>query len=256
MKPSSSNVRSHNVGTSDYSKHNIQPWDIWEEYNLNPWDADIIKRVLRTKEGDSRVLDYEKIIHICQYRIAALTADTQPDELPEKSDTETYCPGEGEYPPFIGIYDPSNGVDLIKVYSVFQSEVSHNNRNFPEYYAYLGYVNETHRHVYMDLSTHENVWLYKDKKGRYPKKAFEVSSTIDEKPRQVSMKIGGRGLKYELHDYIIDEDGQLLRYMGLNVDGQYVYFVLGVEPLPVKVTSDLKIFNVASQITLGEWQKR
>jgi len=62
-------VRSHNVGNSDYAKHKIQPWDIWLEYDLNPWDADIVKRILRTKTGDSRKLDYEKIIHICQERI-------------------------------------------------------------------------------------------------------------------------------------------------------------------------------------------
>ena len=63
------NVRSYNVGPSDYAKHAIQPWDIWREYNLNPWDADIVKRVLRTKETDGRKLDYEKIIHICKERI-------------------------------------------------------------------------------------------------------------------------------------------------------------------------------------------
>lgn len=62
-------VMSYNIGGSDYSAHKIQPWDIWEEYKLNPWDADIIKRVLRTKVGDSRKLDYEKIIHICKKRI-------------------------------------------------------------------------------------------------------------------------------------------------------------------------------------------
>ena len=62
-------VRSYNVGASDYAQHNIQPWDIWREYNLNPWDADIVKRVLRTKETDGRRLDYEKIIHICKERI-------------------------------------------------------------------------------------------------------------------------------------------------------------------------------------------
>ena len=62
-------VMSYNVGSSDYSSRKIQPWDIWEEYKLNPWDADIIKRVLRTKEGDSRKMDYEKIIHICKKRI-------------------------------------------------------------------------------------------------------------------------------------------------------------------------------------------
>lgn len=48
------NVRDYNIGKSDYSKHAIQPWDIWKEYNLNPWDADIVKRVLRTKEGEPR----------------------------------------------------------------------------------------------------------------------------------------------------------------------------------------------------------
>lgn len=62
-------VRSANVGKSDYSQHIIQAWTIWLAYNLNPWDADIVKRVLRHKEGDSRRMDYEKIIHVSQERI-------------------------------------------------------------------------------------------------------------------------------------------------------------------------------------------
>ena len=66
-----SNIRSYNVGASDYSERKIQPWDIWLEYNLNPWDADIIKRVLRHKPNE-RQLDYEKIIHVCQERIRQL----------------------------------------------------------------------------------------------------------------------------------------------------------------------------------------
>ena len=37
-----SDVRSHNIGTSDYSKHVIQPWSIWIDYNLNAFDADIV----------------------------------------------------------------------------------------------------------------------------------------------------------------------------------------------------------------------
>lgn len=61
-------TREHNVGESDYAKHKIQPWDIWLEYRLNPWDADIVKRVLRNKPGQRR-LDYEKIKHICDERI-------------------------------------------------------------------------------------------------------------------------------------------------------------------------------------------
>lgn len=69
------NIRNYNVGNSDYSKHKIQPWDIWKEYHLNPWDADIVKRVLRTKEGEDRKMDYEKIIHICKERINQLNEE-------------------------------------------------------------------------------------------------------------------------------------------------------------------------------------
>ena len=72
------NIRSSNVGSSDYSKHIIQPWSIWLDYNLDPWDADIVKRVLRTKkvEGktaeESRIEDYQKIIHICKEKLRQL----------------------------------------------------------------------------------------------------------------------------------------------------------------------------------------
>lgn len=67
-----SGVRSHNCGNSDYSSHLIQPWSVWLDYGLNPWDADIVKRVLRTKDGEPRSLDYEKIIHICEERLRQL----------------------------------------------------------------------------------------------------------------------------------------------------------------------------------------
>lgn len=63
-------IRSFNIGNSDYSKHLIQPWTIWLAYpNLTSWDHDIIKRVLRTKKGESREMDYTKIIHDCEERI-------------------------------------------------------------------------------------------------------------------------------------------------------------------------------------------
>lgn len=71
--------RKINEGTSDYAEHIIQPWAIWLDYNLDPWDADIIKRVLRTKkesgmtENEARILDYKKIIHICNEKIRQLS---------------------------------------------------------------------------------------------------------------------------------------------------------------------------------------
>lgn len=65
-------IRNFNVGNSNYSKHIIQPWSIWIDWDLNAWDADIVKRVLRTKKGESRRMDYEKIIHDCNERIRQL----------------------------------------------------------------------------------------------------------------------------------------------------------------------------------------
>ena len=70
--------RKYNVGASDYSEQLIQPWAIWQEYELNPWDADILKRTLRKKkeegmsEVESRIQDYLKIKHICDERIRQL----------------------------------------------------------------------------------------------------------------------------------------------------------------------------------------
>lgn len=68
-------VRKSNIGASDYSKHIIQPWSIWLDWNLNPFDADIIKRVLRTKKGEDRRMDYNKIIHICKERIRQIDTE-------------------------------------------------------------------------------------------------------------------------------------------------------------------------------------
>ena len=70
-------IRGFNIGESDYSEHLIQPWTIWQAYNLNAWDADIIKRVLRTKKNEPRVRDYEKIIHDCEERIRQLKLENE-----------------------------------------------------------------------------------------------------------------------------------------------------------------------------------
>lgn len=68
-KDNNDTVRDYNIGSSDYAEHIVQPWTIWLDWHLNPFDADIIKRVLRNKLGQSRKEDYEKIIHICKERI-------------------------------------------------------------------------------------------------------------------------------------------------------------------------------------------
>ena len=62
-------VRDTHVGNSDYSKRIIQPWSIWLDWKLNPFEADIIKRIGRVKvdagmsEKEQRILDFQKIVH-------------------------------------------------------------------------------------------------------------------------------------------------------------------------------------------------
>ena len=63
-------VSDYNVGKSNYAKHKIQPWEIWTEYKLDPFRADLIKRTLRTKEEEgmtlreTKIQDLEKMKHI------------------------------------------------------------------------------------------------------------------------------------------------------------------------------------------------
>lgn len=74
-------IRSYNVGNSNYSDHIIQPWSIWLDYpELTSFDHDIIKRVLRSKTGENRETDYLKIIHICKERIRQLDYTLQPNK--------------------------------------------------------------------------------------------------------------------------------------------------------------------------------
>lgn len=212
----SEKVQSYNVGKSDYAKHAIQPWDIWKEYNLNPWDADIVKRVLRAKEGEERTLDYEKIIHICKYRIAELSKEVsketkvvtpaeaeKPVEDEESDDTTVFCMDETMKPAmFYTEGEKWNGKYV--GYSVFMCG------NAP--YMYLG-VNAEGSHLYADLSELKQ-WYYASEM-HLPPKAFELKHTNLFGNHRSSLKIGREGKNYEKYDYIITYDGRLLRYFGM-----------------------------------------
>ena len=244
-----SNVRDYNIGKSDYSKHAIQPWDIWKEYNLNPWDADIVKRVLRSKEGEARTLDYEKIIHICKYRISELSKETKvvaPAEAEklvedeESDDTTVFCMDETMKPPML--YTEGKKWDGKYVgYSVFITG------NSP--YMYLG-VNAAGEHLYVDLSAY-GTW-YHTPETHLPPKAFELKYTSLFGNHRSSLKIGYEGKNYEKYDYIITCDGHLLRYFGM--EGEKFYYrnmsakrIDGTYP---EFLSDVKLENKAIQFTL------
>lgn len=233
-----SSVRDYNVGKSDYSKHKIQPWDIWLEYGLNPWDADIVKRVLRTKEGEDRKLDYEKIIHVCKERIRQLEAERA--DTVEENDEPDYktviCPSEKDEPEllyqegiqFSGVYE---------VYGVFQSKGSP--------YAYLGYAGQ---HIYLDLGM-SSKWFYTGR-AWMPKRAFGMGGgTMQGRDHETSMEIGKHGVSYEKHDYIITH-GNLYRYMDSTPEG-HVYMRFEDGGKFTKVVTEHKIFNEAIQYVKG-----
>ena len=234
----SENVHSYNVGKSDYSRHTIQPWDIWKEYNLNPWDSDIVKRVLRTKEGEDRKLDYEKIIHICKERIRQLEVE-RADAVEDNSEPDyktVICPSEKDKPELLY----RQGIEfegLYKVYGVFQS----GGRPF----AYIGYKG---RHVYLDLGTSFG-WCYCDHDW-LPKRAFGMGGALlHGEDHAVSMEIGNYGLSYEKHDYIITH-GNLYRYMDSTPEG-HVYMRFEDGGSFTKVVTGHKLFNEAIQYVKG-----
>lgn len=74
------NPREYNIGKSDYSKHKYQPWDIILEYNLDFFDGNILKYLLRRKGSDKE--DYEKIIHYCQEKLRQINENAQDLKLP------------------------------------------------------------------------------------------------------------------------------------------------------------------------------
>lgn len=251
--PTNENVQSYNVGKSDYAEHAIQPWDIWKEYKLNPWDADIVKRVLRSKEGEPRTLDYEKIIHICKYRIAELSkevlkgtkvvAPAEAEKLvedEENDDTTVFCMDETVKPAMFYIEGEKWNGEYVG-YSVFITG------NSP--YMYLG-ADAEGCHLYVDLSKSEQ-WFYTPE--RYlPPRTFKIKQTTLFGNHRSSLKIGYTGTNYEKHDYIIVGKGILLRYFGMR-GNKFVYRNMSAKRADgtyPEISVFVKLVNKAIQFTL------
>lgn len=247
------NVQSYNVGKSDYAKHAIQPWDIWKEYNLNPWDADIVKRVLRSKEGEERTLDYEKIIHICKYRIAELSKEVsketkvvapaeaeKPVEDEESDDTTVFCLDETMK---LAMFytEGEKWAGKYVGYSVFMVG------NAP--YMYLG-VDAEGYHAYADLSAFKQ-WYYTPE-THLPPKTFKLKDISFFGNHRSSLKIGYWGKNYENYDYIVTYDGRLFRYFGTK-EGKFSYRNMSAKRADgtyPEFLSNVKIENKAIQFTL------
>lgn len=247
MKQSNNeDVRAYNVGNSDYAKYKIQVWDIWKEYNLNPFDADIVKRVLRNKTGESRKMDYEKIIHVCKERIRQLD-ETAADGAEEVSDgedvdgTTVMCPSEIDKPAMSQSFITRHGGMCYAVYSVFKSK--------SKWYAYLGYIIKNKAHAYLQI-TGEPFWNYTNFSG-YPDLTFIKSNAINQENHIYSVKIGFAGTDYVLYDYLI-HGGVMYRYFGFDQKRGYYYKRFDKDGSINTVYAISKITNEAEQITCGK----
>lgn len=253
LKTTEESCQSYHIGKSDYSRHVIQPWNIWREYNLNPWDADIVKRVLRSKEGEERTLDYEKIIHICKYRIAELSKEVLKEtkvvapvkeEKPvwdeENDDTTVFCLDETKKPAMSYI-EGIKWAGRYVGYSVFVAG------NTP--YMYLG-VDAEGCHLYADLSTHK-LWEYVHE-AHLPPRTFKLKNNLFYDEHRSSLKIGYLGTLYVKHDYIITGNGHLLRYFGKKGD-KFSYRNMSAKRADgtyPEFLSKVKLENKAIQFTL------
>jgi len=65
-----SDVMKNQVGGNHYKKHNIQPWHIIDEYQLDYYKGNVLKYLLRDK-GNERE-DLQKAIHYLEKRIDML----------------------------------------------------------------------------------------------------------------------------------------------------------------------------------------
>lgn len=63
-------IRDAQVGGDHYRKRKIQPWDIWKEYKLDPWLANVVKYVLRAGHKGSALEDLKKARHYLDEAIA------------------------------------------------------------------------------------------------------------------------------------------------------------------------------------------
>ena len=63
-------VMSKQYGGSHYKGHKIQPWEIWEAYDMNGWEASALKYLLRHKYKGDSTGDLMKAKHNIEYLIA------------------------------------------------------------------------------------------------------------------------------------------------------------------------------------------
>lgn len=57
-------------GGNHYKDRKIQPWEVWEAYDMNGWEASALKYLLRYKDKGKPLEDLYKCRHNIEYLIA------------------------------------------------------------------------------------------------------------------------------------------------------------------------------------------
>jgi len=63
-------VMSTQYGGNHYKERAVQPWEVWEAYDMNGWEASALKYLLRYKDKGKPLEDLYKCMHNIQYLIA------------------------------------------------------------------------------------------------------------------------------------------------------------------------------------------
>ena len=63
-------VMATQYGGNHYKDRAIQPWEVWEAYDMNGWEASALKYLLRYKDKGKPLEDLYKCMHNIQYLIA------------------------------------------------------------------------------------------------------------------------------------------------------------------------------------------
>jgi hypothetical protein len=63
-------VMATQYGGNHYKDRAIQPWEIWEAYDMDGWQASATKYLLRYKDKGKPLEDLYKCLHNVQYLIA------------------------------------------------------------------------------------------------------------------------------------------------------------------------------------------
>lgn len=82
-------VMSDQYGGNHYKDKAIQPWEVWEAYDMNGWEASALKYLLRYKSKGKPLEDLYKCRHNVDYLIAKIEREMKYVQISESQGQST-----------------------------------------------------------------------------------------------------------------------------------------------------------------------